>query len=66
MIISLYSKRRDTFCESHAHTALVEAIRRNDLKDAAELMTGHRVDLLSGIDVAVRAVEQRTLAEPQS
>ena len=63
LIISLYSKRRDTFCESHAHAALVEAIRRNDPKDAAELMTSHLVDLLSGIDVADRAVEQRTLAE---
>jgi DNA-binding GntR family transcriptional regulator len=41
LIISLYWRRRDTICESHAHTALVDAIAKRQPKDAAELMTSH-------------------------
>ena len=54
LIISLYWRRRDTICESHAHHALVEAIGRNQPRDAAELMTSHLVDLLSGLDLSDR------------
>lgn len=54
LIISLYWRRRDTICESHAHHALVEAIGRRSPKDAAELMTSHLVDLLSGLDLSQR------------
>jgi DNA-binding GntR family transcriptional regulator len=63
LIISLYWRRRDTICESHAHHALVEAIAANSPRDAAELMTSHLVDLLSGLDLAARATEPRRLAD---
>ena len=63
LIISLYWRRRDTICESHAHHALVEAIARNSPKDAAELMNSHLVDLLSGLDLSDRAAEPQRLAD---
>jgi DNA-binding GntR family transcriptional regulator len=63
LIISLYSRRTDTFCESHAHHALVDAIAANSELDASELMTSHLVDLLSGIDVSESAGPQRKLSE---
>ena len=63
LIISLYWRRRDTICESHAHHALVEAIGRNSPKDAAELMTSHLVDLLSGLDLSVQEPTSRKLAD---
>jgi DNA-binding GntR family transcriptional regulator len=55
LIISLYWRRRDTICESHAHHALVDAIAANQPRDAAELMTSHLVDLLSGLDLSDRS-----------
>ena len=55
LIISLYWRRRDTICESHAHHALVKAIGRNSPRDAAELMTSHLVDLVSGLDLRPQA-----------
>lgn len=63
LIISLYSRRTDAFCESHAHHALVDAIAANSELDASELMTSHLVDLLSGIDVSESAGPQRKLSE---
>jgi DNA-binding GntR family transcriptional regulator len=63
LIISLYWRRRDAICESHAHHALVEAIAKNSPKDATELMTSHLVDLLSGLDLSDRSAEPRGLAE---
>jgi DNA-binding GntR family transcriptional regulator len=63
LIISLYWRRRDTICESHAHLALVDAIAANSPKDAAELMTSHLVDLLSGLDLAARQPEPLKLAD---
>lgn len=54
LIISLYWRRRDTICESHAHHALVDAIANNSPRDASELMTSHLVDLLSGLDLSDR------------
>lgn len=63
LIISLYSRRSDTFCESHAHHALVDAIAKNSEIDASELMTSHLVDLLSGIDVQESVTPQRKLSE---
>jgi DNA-binding GntR family transcriptional regulator len=63
LIISLYWRRRDTICESHAHHALVNAIERQHPEDAAELMTSHLVDLLSGLDLSDRAARPtRTLS----
>jgi DNA-binding GntR family transcriptional regulator len=55
LIISLYWRRRDTTCESHAHHALVDAIERKDAKNAAGLMRSHLVDLLSGLDLSQRS-----------
>jgi len=63
LIISVYWRRRDAFCESHAHHALVDAIEKNQQTEAADLMKSHLVDLLSGIDLADRQAPQRTLAE---
>lgn len=63
LIISLYWRRRDTICESHAHHALVEAIGKNSPKDAAELMTSHLVDLVSGLDLSVREQSPQKLAD---
>ncbi|MCD7059728.1 GntR family transcriptional regulator [Pelagibacterium xiamenense] len=63
LIIALYWKRRDTTCESHAHNALVEAIAGNRPQDAAELMTSHLVDLLSGLDLSQRPPGKTSLAE---
>lgn len=51
LIISLYWRRRDTICESHAHHALVEAIAKHSPGDASELMTSHLVDLVSGLQL---------------
>ena len=63
LIISLYWRRRDTICESHAHHALVDAIGKNSPKDAAELMTSHLVDLVSGLDLSVREQSPQKLAD---
>ena len=52
LIISLYWRRRDTTCESHAHHALIEAIEAKDARASAELMRSHLVDLLSGLDLS--------------
>lgn len=63
LIISLYWRRRDVVCESHAHHALVEAIAGNSPRDASELMNSHLVDLLSGLDLSDRAAEPLRLAD---
>lgn len=63
LIILMYSRRPDTVCESHAHTALVDAIAANSPLDASELMTSHLVDLLSAIDISERREPGKTLAE---
>ena len=63
LIISLYWRRRDTICESHAHHALVDAIAANSPKDAAELMTSHLVDVLSGLDLTLRDAPPQRLAD---
>jgi DNA-binding GntR family transcriptional regulator len=63
LIIALYAKRRDTLCESHAHTALVDAIAANNQLDASELMTSHLVDLLSGIELSDREPAPASLSE---
>ena len=63
LIISLHWRRRDTFCESHAHHALVDAIALHSRVDAAEIMTSHLVDLLSGLDLRPVEAAERSLAE---
>jgi DNA-binding GntR family transcriptional regulator len=63
LIIALYWKRRDTTCESHAHRALVKAIADHSEKDAAELMTSHLVDLVSGLDLRQAPSEPKRLSD---
>lgn len=63
LIVALYWKRRDATCESHAHHALVDAIARNRPSDAAELMTSHLVDLLSGLDLSLGDKQALKLAD---
>lgn len=60
LIISLYWRRRDTTCESHAHHALVDAIEVKNSGAASELMKSHLVDLLSGLDLSNRAAKANT------
>jgi hypothetical protein len=48
---------------SHAHNVLVDAIGKNGVKDATELMTSHVVDLLSGLDLSERAPAPKRLAD---
>lgn len=51
LVIALYWRRRNALCESHAHHALVEALRQHDADTAEELMKGHLLDLLSQLDL---------------
>lgn len=64
LILLLYSRRQETFCDSHAHRALVDALKKNDTHSAAKLMTSHLADLLSAVDLSNREQEpQRSLAD---
>lgn len=51
LVIALYWRRRTALCESHAHHALVDALRRQDPDTAEELMKGHLLDLMSQLDL---------------
>ena len=51
LIIALYWKRQSALCEKHAHHALVEAFRRQDGREAEELMTSHLVDIVTALDL---------------
>ncbi len=51
LVIALYWQRRNALCESHAHHALVAALRDGDRDRAEELMKGHLVDLVSQLDL---------------
>jgi DNA-binding GntR family transcriptional regulator len=63
LIIALYWIRRDTICASHAHHPLVEAIARHESDMAAELMTGHLADLLTGLDLTPRHRDEKSLSD---
>ncbi len=63
LIIALYWSRRETICQTHAHTALVDAIGRNSPADATALMAIHLSELLSGLDLTDRSAEPKRLAE---
>ena len=54
LVIALYWRRRNALCESHAHHALVEALRQADGETAEDLMKGHLLDLLSQLDLSDR------------
>lgn len=63
LVIALYWRRRDALCESHAHHALIDAIAAGDGPLAEELMRGHLVDLLSGLDLRERTATPRRLRD---
>lgn len=63
LVIALYWRRRDALCERHAHHALVDAIAAHDGQGAEELMRGHLVDLLSGLDLGERPRAPRRLRD---
>lgn len=54
LVIALYWRRRNALCESHAHHALLDALRNGDGETADELMKGHLLDLLSQLDLRDR------------
>jgi DNA-binding GntR family transcriptional regulator len=62
LIIALYWRRRDTTCERHAHQALVDAIEAGLSAEAADLMTSHLADLLSGLDLSSAVRKSKSLA----
>lgn len=63
LIISLYWRRRNALCESHAHDALVQALAENEADRAEELMTSHLVDLVSLLDLRETPVPPKSLKE---
>ncbi len=62
LIIALYWGRPDTTCESHSHSALLNAFSEHDASSASEIMQSHIVDLHSGLDLAERPKEDLSLA----
>lgn len=52
LVIALYWRRRTAICESHAHHALLDALRAQDPDTAEEVMKGHLVDLVSQLDLS--------------
>lgn len=55
LVIALYWRRRNALCESHAHHALVDALRTGQGDTAEELMKGHLLDLLTQLDLTERS-----------
>lgn len=51
LVIALYWRRKNALCESHAHHALVEALRTHNEDEAEGLMKGHLLDLISQLDL---------------
>ncbi|CUH50723.1 GntR family transcriptional regulator [Shimia marina] len=51
LVIALYWRRRNALCESHAHHALINALRMGDGDGAEELMKGHLLDLFTQLDL---------------
>ena len=63
LIIALYWRRRTALCESHAHHALMAALRDQDGARAEEVMKGHLLDLLSSLDLRPPPDGPKTLRE---
>ncbi|MEO0862564.1 MAG: FCD domain-containing protein, partial [Pseudomonadota bacterium] len=55
LVIALYWRRRNALCESNAHHALVDALRRADGDNAEDCMKGHLLDIFSQLDLRDRA-----------
>lgn len=51
LVIALYWQRKSALCDSHAHHALLDALRRNDPDAAEELMKEHLRDLISQLNL---------------
>lgn len=66
LVIALYWRRRNAMCESHAHHALLDAMRKRDGDHAEELMKGHLLDLLSQLDLSQGAERNQSLREALS
>jgi len=66
LVIALYWRRRNAMCESHAHHALMNALRTGDGDVAEELMKGHLVDLVSQLDLNERVAPSKSLRETLS
>lgn len=63
LVIALYWRRRNALCESHAHHALIDALRNGDGGSADELMKGHLLDLLSQLDLREKDPGPTTLKD---
>ncbi|MEM9355093.1 MAG: GntR family transcriptional regulator [Pseudomonadota bacterium] len=63
LIIALYWRNRDTTCESHSHTALIDAFEAQDVTRAADIMKDHIVELRDGLDLTERNAPTTSLAE---
>jgi DNA-binding GntR family transcriptional regulator len=63
LVIALYWRRRNAMCESHAHHALLEALRNHDGETAEDLMKGHLLDLVSQLDLRDTQTEMGSLKE---
>lgn len=63
LVIALYWRRRSALCESHAHHALLDALRNNDPANAEEIMKGHLVDLVSQLDLRDLPDESKSLRD---
>ena len=63
LVIALYWRRRNAMCESHAHHALLDALKTNDGDTAEELMKGHLLDLLSQLDLTTQPEKSLSLRE---
>lgn len=63
LIIALYWKRPDTTCESHSHSALMDAFRNGDGPAAESIMRSHIVDLHSGLDLTAKSESPLSLAD---
>jgi DNA-binding GntR family transcriptional regulator len=51
LIVALYWRRRETTCDVEAHRNLVNAVAKNNPKDASDLMSSLLIDLLSGLEL---------------
>lgn len=63
LVIALYWRRRNALCESHAHHALLKALREHDGDMAEELMKGHLLDLVSQLDLTPQPDRTMSLRE---
>ncbi len=62
-MIALYWRRRNALCESHAHHALLNALKGGDGEMAEELMKGHLLDLVSQLDLRQQPDKTLSLRE---